>query len=203
MDFSSIVIDILSSLLLVVKRFFFLVVSPYKTMRKISLENDYWQIALIFLLVFLYFKFIYYIRPHFYPATFIFLVFLFNFFLTILFFYLLSLWINKDTKLSSFIFTFAYSLFPTFIWFIVNSFLYLFLPPPRTFSILGKLFSVFFITFSISLLFWKANLVYLSIRFSSKLNFYWIIYCLILYLCFFIPYSIFLYYLKIFRVPFI
>ncbi len=197
------IVDLIASLILVIRNFFLLIFYPYKTMRKISLEKDYWQIVIIFFLVFLYFKFIYYLRQNPYPAAFVFLVFLFNFFLTILFFHLFSLRINKDIKLSSFIFTFAYSLFPTLIWFITNSFLYLLLPPPRTSSILGKSFSVFFIAFSISLLIWKLILVYLSIRFSSKLNFYRIIYLIILYICFFLPYSALLYYFKIFRVPFI
>jgi hypothetical protein len=203
MDFSSIAVDILSSLLLVLKRFFLLIITPYKTMRKISLENDYWQIAIILFLVFLYFKFIYYLRPNPYPATFVFIIFIFNFSLTVLFFYFFSKKLNKDIKLSNFIFTLSYSLFPTLIWFIVNSFLFLLIPPPRTLSILGRVFSIFFISFSVSFLIWKIILVYLAIRFSSKLNFYRIIYSILLYLCLFLPYSVFLYQLKIFRVPFI
>ena len=172
-------------------------------MRKISQENDYWQIALIFFFVFLYFKFIYYLRPNPYPATFIFIIFILNFCLTVLFFYLLNSRVNRNIKLSSFIFTFTYSLFPTLIWFIANSFLYLLIPPPRTLSILGRVFSIFFISFSVSLLIWKIILVYLAIRFSSKLNFYRIIYSIFLYLCLLLPYSVFLYQLKIFRIPFI
>jgi hypothetical protein len=97
----------------------------------------------------------------------------------------------------------SYSLFPTLIWFTTNSVLYRFLPPPRTISILGKAFSVLFLSFSISLLVWKLILVYLAIRFSSKLNFYNIVYIILLYLCIFIPYSLLLYHLKIFRIPFI
>lgn len=197
------IVDLIISVILVIRNFFLLIFYPYKTMRKISFENDYYQPLIIFILIFLYFKFIYYLRQNPYPATFIFLVFLFNFSLTILFFYLFSLRINKDIKLSSFIFTFAYSLFPTLIWFIANSLLYFLLPPPRTPSILGKGFSIFFISFSVSILVWKIILIYLAIRFSSKLNFYRIAYSILLYLCLLIPYSVFLYKLKLFRIPFI
>lgn len=172
-------------------------------MRKISQEKDYWQIGIIFFIVFVYFKFAYFLRTDPYPATFIFLVFLFNFCLTIFFFYAINRFLDKNIQLSSFVFTFSYSLFPTLIWFISNSILYKLVPPPRTFSILGKAFSTFFIAYSVSLLLWKIILFYLSIRFSAKLNFYRTVYLIILYLSIFLPYSILLYHFKIFRVPFI
>ncbi len=172
-------------------------------MRKISLEKDYYQSLIIFALVFLYFKFIYFLRDKTFPATLIFLIFVFNIFLTIFFFYFLSKNFEKKLNFKSFVFTFSYSLFPTLIWFLSTSILYIFLPPPRTLSFLGKGFSVFFIAYSLSLLAWKLILVYLAVRFSSKQNFFRIIYMIILYLVWFIPYSIFLYYCKLFRVPFI
>ncbi len=172
-------------------------------MRKISQERDYWQVGVILFIVFVYFKFVYFLRTDSYPATFIFLVFLFNLCLTIFFFYGLGRLSTKNVQLSSFIFTFSYSLLPTLIWFISNSILYKLIPPPRTFSTLGKAFSTFFIAYSVSLLLWKMILFYLSIRFSAKLNFYRTIYLIILYLCIFLPYSLLLYHFKIFRIPFI
>ena len=172
-------------------------------MRKISLEKDYCQTAIIFGLVFLYFKFIYFLRDETYPATLIFLIFVINFFLTIFSFYFLSKIFEDRLNWKSFVITFSYSIFPTLIWFLSTSLLYLFLPPPRTLSLLGKGFSVFFIAFSLSLLIWKLILVYLAVRFSSKQNFLRIFYMIILYLTWFIPYSIFLYYFHFFRIPFI
>lgn len=169
-------------------------------MRKISLEKDYYQLLVIAGLIFLYFKFIYFIRVKTYPATLVFLFFIFNFLLTISFFYLLN---KKKASFSSYIFTFSYSLFPTIIWFLSTSILFIFLPPPRAFSLLGKGFSILFITYSLSLLIWKFILVYLAIRFSSKQNFFKIIFMIIFYLIWFIPYSIFLYQYKLFRIPFI
>ena len=197
------IIEILTSFLIVFRRFFFLIFFPYKTMRKIAAEKDFWQIVILFSLVFIYFKFAYFLRDKPYPATFTFLVFFLHFFLSTLFFYLLSWFSEKDLKLSSFIFTFSYSLLPTLLWFLSTSILYIILPPPRTFSLLGRAFSIFFIAYSFSLLAWKIILLYLAVRFSTKLNFYRIVYLMILYLIWFIPYCLLLYYNRIFRIPFI
>jgi hypothetical protein len=201
-------IDLITSFVLVIRNFFLLIFYPYKTMRKISLEKDYYQLFIIAGLVFLYFKFVYFLREKTYPATLIFIFFLFSFSLTIFFFYLVNRFFgsNKsknEASLSSFIFTFSYSLFPTLVWFLSTSILYIFLPPPRTLSLMGKGFSIFFIAFSLSLLIWKLILVYLAVRFSSKQNFLRIFYMIILYLTWFIPYSVFLYYFHFFRIPFI
>lgn len=172
-------------------------------MRKISLKKDYYELSIIFFMVFIYFKFIYYLRDKPYPATLIFLVFIINFFLTSSFFYFLSQRTYKKVDYRSFIFTFGYSLLPTLIWFVTNSFLYIFFPPPQTSSFLGGSFSIVFFAFSLSLFAWKLILVFLALRFSAKVGFYRIIYFIILYLVWFLPYSIFLYQLKLFRVPFI
>ena len=174
-------------------------------MRKISEEKEYYQPAVIIDIIFIYFKFIYYLRDKIYPATLIYFLFLFNFLLTVSFFYLLSKLLDKKKEITffSYICTFSYSLLPTLIWFLSTSILYIFLPPPRTISLLGKGFSILFVAYSLSLLIWKLILVYLAVRFSSKQNFFRVLYMIILYLLWFIPYSIFLYQYKLFRIPFI
>ncbi|MBI2641625.1 hypothetical protein HYW87_03465 [Candidatus Roizmanbacteria bacterium] len=195
--------EALTSLLIVFRRFAFLIVSPYKTLRRISLEEDALQVGIIFLLVFLYFQFAHKLRAFFYPPYIIFIFFVINFFFTVLFFYFLSQPAKKNISLKSLVFTLSYSLFPTLLWFIVSSLFYYFLPPPRSASLLGKAFSIFFIAFSVSVLAWKIILFYLSVRFSTRLQFYAVIYLILLYLCILIPYALLLYYFKIFRVPFI
>lgn len=202
------VINLVTSFVLVIRNFFLLIFYPYKTMRKISLEKDYYQLFIIAGLIFLYFKFIYFLREKTYPATLVFVFFLFSFLLTASFFYFINIFFGsnqnkKEVSFSSFVFTFSYSLFPTLIWFLSTSMLYIFLPPPRTLSLMGKGFSIFFIAFSLSLLIWKLILVYLAVRFSSKQNFLRIFYMIMLYLTWFIPYSVFLYYFHFFRIPFI
>ncbi|SRR3989339_1710277 len=206
MDFKKILVNLLSSFLLIFNRFVGLILNPYKTMRKVSLEKDYYQPGIIIGIIFLYFKFVYYLRDKVYPATLIYLLFIINFLLTILFFYFLSRIFSKNKKeitFRSFFFTFSYSLLPTLIWFLTTSILYIFITPPRSFSILGKGFSIFFIAYSISILIWKLILIYLAIRFSSKQNFFRIIYMIVFYLMWFIPYSILLYHFRLFRIPFI
>lgn len=172
-------------------------------MRKISEEKDYSQVFILFLAVFLYFKFAYFLRDKPYPASLTFLVFFINFFLVIAFFYSLGWLTDRKIRFSSFIFTLAYSLFPTLIWFGSSSIMYIIVPPPRSLSILGKGFSIFFIAYSVSLLAWKMILLYLALRFSTRLGFYRIAYMLTLFLAWFIPYSILLYQLRLFRMPFI
>lgn len=199
----NVIITTLASSIFVIRNFFLLILFPYKTMRKISQEKDYGQSGIVILFVFIYFVVANKIRQFNHSSLLIFLVFLLFFFFTIFFFYLLSLIFNKEEKLKSFFLTFSYSLFPTLIWFITNSIAYYFLPPPRTMSLMGKSFSIFFIAFSLSLLIWKIILLYLSIRFSSRLTFFKIMFLLILYLCIFFPLSVIFYQLKIFRVPFI
>jgi hypothetical protein len=206
MDFKKILVNLLSSFLLVFNRFVGLILNPYKTMRKVSIEKDSYQPAVIIGIIFLYFKFVYYLRDKVYPATLIYLLFIINFLLTISFFYLLSRLFSKNKKeitFHSFFFTFSYSLLPTLIWFLTTSILYIFITPPRSFSILGKGFSIFFTAYSLSILIWKLILMYLAIRFSSKQNFFRIIYMMILYLIWFVPYSILLYHFRLFRIPFI
>lgn len=195
--------ELAASFFIVIQRFLLLLFTPYKTMRKISAEKDTSQIFIIFFFVFIYFQLAGKAKQLFLPSLLPPAFFLFHFSITIIVLYSISHFISKSAKLQSFLFTVSYSLLPTLIWFTTNSLLYRFLPPPRTISLLGKAFSVLFISFSISLLVWKLILVYLAIRFSSKLNFYHIIYIILLYLCIFIPYSLLLYQFKIFRVPFI
>lgn len=197
------IVILLTSAIFVIRNFFLLILSPYKTMRKISQEKDYWQPVIVIIFVFIYFVVANKIRRFYYPPSLIFLAFLLFFLFTIFFFYLLSLIFNKKEKLESFFLTFSYSLFPTLIWFITNSIIYYFLPPPRTMSLMGKGFSIFFIAFSLSLFLWKIILLYLSIRFSSRLTFFKIMFLMVLYLCIFFPLTVIFYQLKIFRVPFI
>ncbi len=97
----------------------------------------------------------------------------------------------------------TYSLIPTVFWFITTSLFYLILPPPRTFSLKGQLFSVIFIALSLALFFWKGVLLYLTLRMGHKLSFVKIVLTLMVVLPIGLVYSIFTYKLGLFRVPFI
>lgn len=205
------IINLLAALVLVARNFFRLIFYPYKTMRKIVIEKkDCYQILIIFLLVYLYFVFANMVRRRtLHPfiistsslKTFIF--FLATFLTVSAFFYLIGRPYNSKVKYADILFAFAYSLFPTLIWFFTTSTLYFILPPPRTFSFLGQSFSLVFITFSLVMFFWKIILFYLALRFSLRASFYKIVYLSSLFLAWFMPYSILMYKLKVFRVPFI
>jgi len=203
MDFKALLIETISAVLLITRRTILLIFYPYKTMRGIAINGDRTQTIVIFIIVLLYFLFSYSLRGSIWWGGVVYLVFVLLFVITATFFYFFSKPFKKEVYLHSFVSTFAYTLIPTLFWFISNLILFIILPPPRTMSVLGRGFSIFFIAYSVSLLVWKLILVYLALRFSSRLGLYRIIYMFILYTLIFIPLSLLLYYLKIFRIPFI
>lgn len=73
-------------------------------------------------------------------------------------------------KYRNVVLSWGYTLIPTLIWFFVTSFIYILLPPPRTLSLPGKIFSIFYIGFSLTMLYWKVVLYYVTLRFSLKLD---------------------------------
>jgi hypothetical protein len=196
--------NILASLVLVIKRAVFLAIHPYKTMRSISQEKDVLQILVIFMVVFIYFHFADLQRPFNYPPFILFVIVLINILATAMFFYFISKFLgSKQKDINPYLYSFSYALIPTIIWFSVNVLLYVILPPPRLPSFNGKLFTVVYITFSVSMLLWKFILTYLAIRFSTRLKLTRVLYSLILYLLVIAPYTVLLYQFRLFRVPFL
>lgn len=76
--------------------------------------------------------------------------------------------LHARTPLTRLLIAWSYTLIPTVVWFFATSLLYVVLPPPRTTSILGILFSLLFLAFSATLLWWKITLSYLTLRFTLK-----------------------------------
>jgi hypothetical protein len=97
----------------------------------------------------------------------------------------------------------GYSLLATLTWFSATSILYVILPPPRTTSAAGILFSILFLIFSATLFFWKATIAYLTLRFGLRLNLGKILIVFGLSLPALGLYSYVMYRLGIFRIPFI
>jgi len=204
MDFSRFVANILSSAVILLKRIVSLAWYPYKTMRSISEDTDIMQVILIWSGVLLYFLWANRLRQYEYEPFILYLMTVFHVASTVFFFFFFAAVVHKkEVTVRSFILTFSYSLIPTLMWFTVNSFLYALLPPPRTISLLGKAFSILYISFSVGMLLWKIILQYLAIRFSTKLDFYRIMFGFLFYLVMMIPYSLFLYSVKFFRIPFL
>lgn len=185
--------------------------SPYITYRKLAQsKNAFSSLIFIFFLVFLYFSFSSFLRiGKFHPLlltlklNLLFLGAFLGFVLMVFSLYFLGKTVGGEGDWRKIILLWSYSLLPTLFWFFMTSFLSLLFPPPRTLSFLGKIYSLFFISFSLTLFFWKLILYYLTLRFGLKLDF-----LKILKVSFFlgpvvISYSILMYKLGIFKVPFI
>ncbi|PIS15938.1 hypothetical protein COT62_01085 [Candidatus Roizmanbacteria bacterium CG09_land_8_20_14_0_10_41_9] len=195
--------DFLVSLFLVIRRSIQLIVSPYRTMRKISQETDFLQILIIFFFIFVYFLFVALIRNSPIHSIVNMGIFLFQFGVTVLFFYGIGVMASKKGNFYSYLFTLSYTMLPTFVWFTVNTTLFLVFPPHGTLSFFGKGFNMLFLSFSLSIFFWKILLVYLAIRFSSGWSFFRILYVFLLYLIVLFFYWYLSLYFKLFLVPFL
>ncbi|MBI4065067.1 YIP1 family protein [Candidatus Gottesmanbacteria bacterium] len=97
----------------------------------------------------------------------------------------------------------GYTLVPTVMWFMMTSILYIILPPPRTTSVAGIVFSVLFLVFSTTLLFWKITLAYLTLRFGLRLDLLKIFIVTAIVGPLLALYSIWMYRMGIFKVPFL
>ncbi len=97
----------------------------------------------------------------------------------------------------------GYSLVPTFLWFLGTSILYVIVPPPRTTSAQGILFSILFLVFSVTIFFWKVTIAYLSLRFGLKLSLGKILIISTIAIPLLAIYSVGMYKWGIFKVPFL
>ncbi len=185
--------------------------NPYITFRKIALEkNNFWPTAFITLFSLAYFEFAGIIRaglgnPIFLTSKFNSLVLTSSicFIGCISLFYLLGKIMKKTGSFRTLTVLWSYSLLPTLIWFFTTSCLYLILPPPRTMSILGKIYSVFYIAFSIALLYWKIILYYLTLRFGLKMEIGKIMLVSVVFVAYLGLFALITYRLGVFRIPFI
>lgn len=111
--------------------------------------------------------------------------------------------LRQSVRLQPLAVAWGYTLVPTFVWFLATSLLYVILPPPRTTSVMGVTFSVVFLVFSATLLWWKIMLSYLTIRFALKLTLFQTIavFCVVVPVIF--AYSALMYRVGVFKVPFL
>ena len=185
--------------------------SPYITYRKLADEkSDMRQAIYIFILSAGYFIFASLIRSGFrnpYLLTMKFNILLLGGFSGFALMLLFLTIIGKSFKifpgLKKLIFLWSYTLLPTLTWFFFTSFMYLIIPPPRTLSFSGKLYSIFYVVFSLSLLLWKLILYYLTLRFGLKLDLQKISIATLILIPVIAGYSVLMYRLGVFRIPFI
>ncbi len=184
---------------------------PYITYRRLTQEKTaVSQTAIITIFVVLYFFFVSLVRGGLqHPLiltlklNILLLTSVSGFFGVIGLIYILGKILGNRGKIRSVYVLWSYSLIPTLVWFIITSFLYLLIPPPRTLSITGKIFSVVFIAFSLAVLLWKLILFYLTVRFSLKADLKKITVITVIILPIVAIYAWVSYQLKIFRIPFI
>lgn len=174
-------------------------------MRAISQDTDVMQAFIILTAVVIYFFSANNFRPYTHHPALLSFITILHILGTMLFFALFTSLSDKKkhTHMRPFFLLFSYALIPTLIWFIVNSWLFVLIPPPRTLSFLGKGFSILYMSFSVALLAWKMILIYLAIRYATGFQFFRIAYSLFIYLAIVIPYSLLLYSIGLFRVPFL
>ena len=153
------------------------IVRPYETYRRIVDRASAWELAYIGLLLALYFTLASLVktatfRPFLLTKQFILLVSAAAITYvcvvgTVLF---AASFVRHQGSGKRFAIAWAYTLLPTVLWFLITSLLYVLLPPPRTTSAAGILFSIVFLVFSATMFFWKMTLAYLALRFSLKLD---------------------------------
>lgn len=202
----------ITSLILFLRNSVRIISKPYITFRELSVSsNGLGQVFFIHLLVLFYFfsssllktglhnPFILTLKFNIlYFSTYI------GFFLMIgLFFLAVKLFKLKEISLNNLILLWSYSLWPTLCWFLFTSVMFLLLPPPRTLTYPGKIYSLFFLAVSLTILFWKIILYYLTLRFGLRLDLSKIVLISLIIIPSLTAFSVFMYRLSIFKIPFL
>ncbi len=205
-------ISIIASIILLFRNVFRVFKDPYTAMRDISKEKDTLQVVFILAICCTYFAYAASIR-HKTINPFVITTsamassigFLVTFGLSVGFLYVSGrvLRVSQKEVVLRLCSLSAFSLIPTLLWFYATSTLFLLLPPPRQSTALGIFFSIVFVIYSLILLNWRLMLLYITIRFSLKTTFVTTLKIAALYLLLMMPYSIMLYKIGLFRVPFI
>lgn len=186
--------------------------NPYVTFRGISLsESSKNQIVFIHALVFIYFFLSSIVKtglrnPYLLTLKFNSLYFssYFGFIMMLfLFFTAYKLVSRENFPFNRLLTLWSYTLWPTLFWFFFTSLMYLILPPPRTFTYPGKVYSLVYLAFSLTILFWKLILYYLTLRFGLRFDLYKIILSSLIILPAVFAFSVFMYRLSIFKIPFL
>ncbi len=187
-----------------------IVTRPYETYRRIANHGSLWELVPLGVILALYFAIASAVktsafRPFLLTKQFVVLAaaVLFTYLVVVLLVYIGAKIIGGKGTLRQVGIAWGYTLIPTLLWFFVTSIMYVLIPPPRTASPLGIAFSIVYLVFSIVLLFWKTMLSYLTIRFTMKLDLVKI--CTVFAVVGSVMglYSIGMYRLGIFRIPFI
>lgn len=166
---------------------------PYEAYRRIISRGSLWELAYVGVFVSLY-CFVSRISVPSVVVTYV---------VTVGLFWWAGRLVGAKGKLTGFLIGWGYTLIPTLLWFLATSVLYVFIPPPRTTRPEGLIFSILYLLFSATLLFWKVILSYLALRFGLRLDLAKISVVSLIVLPILALYSISMYRMGIFRVPFL
>lgn len=186
-----------------------IITRPYETYRRIIDHGSAWELVYVAVLCAIYFLVAALLRTSLYTPFLLTRQFFSVFgatgvtFFLIVGVYWLSGSIFRRVPVRGILMGWGYSLIPTLLWFWMTSVLYIIVPPPRTTSVLGVAFSIVYLLLSATLLFWKITLSYLALRFGLRLDLTKILLINLIILPLIGLYSIEMYRLGIFRVPFI
>lgn len=187
-----------------------IILRPYETYRRIVDKSTLWELVPLGLVLSCYFAVASLVktaafRPFLLTKQFLFLwgTACIGYVLITGTLYISSRLFGGKGMISHFFIGWAYTLIPTVSWFFMTSLLYVILPPPRTTHTAGVLFSVCYLTISSVLLFWKIILSYLTLRFAMKLDLLRILGVVAIAGPVIALFSISMYKLGVFRVPFI
>ena len=187
-----------------------LVTRPYETYRRIVNHGSLWEFVPLFILIASYLGVASFVktaafRPYMLTKQFVILALAvgMTFGLVVGLLWIVGRFVGGKGTLRGVLFGWAYTLIPTVCWFYLTSFLYMLLPPPRTTRPLGIIFSALFLLFSSVLFFWKIILSYLTVRFSLKLDLLRISIVFFIVIPIVVLYSIGMYRLGIFKIPFV
>lgn len=200
MDFKRVFAHSLTACIMFIRICGGLIFTPYKTVRTESISVNYSFALIVGFLSFFYFVLA---KATMYQVIWGTGLALGLFFYSVYMFALLPGEGAIQDRVKRYYSTWSLTYIPTLIWFYTSFFLFMNFPPPRSQSVAGTLLSILFLAFSLSLLTWKVILVYLSIRFSSRVQLYRVLYYIFLYLAVSIPLWVLFYNLRIFRIPFV
>ncbi len=187
-----------------------IIVKPYETYRKIVDRGSMVELVFIVFLLFFYFAIASIVktaafRPFFLTKHLLLLsgTSALTYVISVTLLWQIGKTIGGRGNLRGFIVAWGYTLVPTVTWFLCTSILYVILPPPRTTSVAGIVFSVLFLVFSTTLLFWKITLAYLTLRFGLHLDLLKIFIVTSIVGPLIGLYSIWMFQMGIFKVPFL
>ena len=187
-----------------------LVTKPYETYRMIVDRSRYGELACIGIIAGVYFFVASFVKTALFSPflltrqwIILFSGFILTYILVVSLFWIISSFLGRSGNLKGFVLGWGYTLVPTIAWFWMTSLLYILLPPPRSTQSTGLVFSVMYLLISITLLFWKITLSYLSLRFGLRLDLGKILLLNVIVLPLLGIYSYYMYYAGVFRIPFI